>query len=53
MLAYAIKHDLKYCVVLAGQCIKSYSAPDNAKRHRDAINMAIQNPPNLNQKPSR
>lgn len=53
MFAEAIKIDHMYCVVLGGKVITRYSSPANAKYHSEAINMAIHNPPNLNQKPHR
>lgn len=52
MLATVAKIGHMYCVLLGGKVIKRYSSPANAKSHRDEINMAIQNPRNLNQKPN-
>jgi len=51
MEAIAKRVDSLYCVMLAGEIVATYSSPVNAKLHKDAINSAIKNPPNLNQKP--
>lgn len=54
MRAYVDRVGSLYAVKLGcenGFTVKTYSSMENASAHRDEINMAIDNPRNLNQHP--
>jgi len=51
MKATVQRVDSMFCVVLGKETVAKYNSKDNAKAHRDAINMALFHPQGLNQKP--